>query len=203
MASPQIGNGGRPASYTEPHRFPPGARCITCGEIYDEENVDQIDLCPRHRGNGEEQRLASVSLELRGRLLFKCMAVRERLGWPHVDSYKDVPLRSSAEAQWWRWTTAFHYMCEFSHEALEAPLQNENLKVHEVRKLRFLTKAEHGPMVQCAFLIMAQPGIYVFDPTGVQFGPDWPVLSRVETYRAERMDSKYVHLAKVRRLESE
>lgn len=39
--------------------------------------------------------------------------------------------------------------------------------------------------VHCAFaVLLVGDGWWVFDPTGVQFGPDWPLLSRFNDYVA-------------------
>lgn len=41
--------------------------------------------------------------------------------------------------------------------------------------------------LHCAFLIVLNSFCaYVFDPTGVQFGPDWPLLSSYDEYKAKR-----------------
>ena len=52
--------------------------------------------------------------------------------------------------------------------------------------MRFWT----GPRIHiwhCAWAIITTSGTYVFDPTGVQFGPDWALVSRWEEYQPLRI----------------
>lgn len=39
----------------------------------------------------------------------------------------------------------------------------------------------------CAFVIDTTNNTYVFDPTGVQFGPDWALVSHFHVYKALRI----------------
>lgn len=74
------------------------------------------------------------------------------------------------------------------YDYLEANRDLEHgLKVFGVYKLRFATIPLHNIM-HCAFIVALPSGPYVFDPTGVQFGPDWPLISSYWTYRGVRMD---------------
>jgi hypothetical protein len=54
--------------------------------------------------------------------------------------------------------------------------------VLEVREFKFETTLYHVYM-HCAFAIKLDDNSWwVFDPTGVQFGPDWPLLSPLDYY---------------------
>lgn len=52
----------------------------------------------------------------------------------------------------------------------------------EIMELRIHTKAYYH-YLHCAFAVrFLRDGWWVFDPTGVQFGPDWPLLSPLVEY---------------------
>lgn len=47
----------------------------------------------------------------------------------------------------------------------------------------------------CCFLLVLKNGTeWVFDPTGVQFGPEWPLLSPYDDYMARTQSSRYPFL---------
>ncbi|KAJ4299971.1 hypothetical protein N0V90_005219 [Kalmusia sp. IMI 367209] len=55
-----------------------------------------------------------------------------------------------------------------------------------IQELRFATSpfwnSEHY-----VFVITTPKASYVFDPTGIQFGPDWPLVQEYEKYREDRI----------------
>jgi hypothetical protein len=58
--------------------------------------------------------------------------------------------------------------------------------VTEVYELKFLPD-DYFWYRHCVFVTILESGaVYVFDPTGVQFGPTWPVLSKWADYRRDR-----------------
>lgn len=56
--------------------------------------------------------------------------------------------------------------------------------INNVEEMRFITPLYyHNGIVHCAFLITLDDGSqWVYDPTGVQFGPQWPLLASFEDY---------------------
>ncbi|KAJ4364030.1 hypothetical protein N0V83_009485 [Neocucurbitaria cava] len=88
-------------------------------------------------------------------------------------------------------------MCEISHvvlaESLRAVEQGRSYKgcrvnVRGIFKLRFTTIRKYNDL-HCAFLVIFHAGgLYVFDPTGIQFGPDWPLLSPFREDSDAKMD---------------
>jgi hypothetical protein len=53
--------------------------------------------------------------------------------------------------------------------------------------MKFSTGSPYN-ITHCAFLVTLQSGQeYVVDPTGIQFGPSWPLVCSYEHYQAHRM----------------
>ncbi|KAH7377410.1 hypothetical protein BKA66DRAFT_572206 [Pyrenochaeta sp. MPI-SDFR-AT-0127] len=191
---------GIPPIYTHPDRFPSGARCRACSRIYGQDQFDNVRFCRDHdeRNNSEEARLCHLSVDLQELFLARCSSYRDIMGWR--PAYKlwepqNAPVRSPSETQWWKWVVQSYRMCEISHHNLAQPLldckegrrfEEYNLKILAMYKVRFVTISPHD-IWHCAFIIALNSGMYVFDPTGVQFGPDWPLVSEWGTYRSMRM----------------
>jgi hypothetical protein len=66
--------------------------------------------------------------------------------------------------------------------------------------IRFVMEMTFNPPAyyhyeHCCFLVVLKNGIkWVFDPTGVQFGPEWPLLSPYDDYVARTQSSRYTLL---------
>jgi hypothetical protein len=57
-----------------------------------------------------------------------------------------------------------------------------------VKEIKFCTRAPYN-ITHCAFLVTLRTGIqYVVDPTGIQFGPRWPLVSAYRRYEVQ-----YIH----------
>ncbi|KAH6639214.1 hypothetical protein C7974DRAFT_410197 [Boeremia exigua] len=101
---------------------------------------------------------------------------------------------SAHNAWWWEMINVFHKQCEWSLARLAPHLQTflagGNRGITRIREIKF----DSGPYYRyrhCAFEIhFASHGCWIYDPTGVQFGPDWPLLSPRHIYFACRPERR-------------
>ena len=66
-------------------------------------------------------------------------------------------------------------------------------RVHiaHVNEIKF-TPIEYYGYRHCAFLVLLASGAeYIFDPTGVQFGPQWPLICPRREYEQRFMDPNH------------
>ncbi|KAJ4991140.1 hypothetical protein SVAN01_03268 [Stagonosporopsis vannaccii] len=99
---------------------------------------------------------------------------------------------STTESWWWEKINLAWQQCEWSLIRL-APLLEQMLEnrwseslggpIREIRELKIMPSIYYW-FRHCSFLVnLVGHGWWVFDPTGVQFGPDWPLLSPYNEYR--------------------
>jgi hypothetical protein len=53
--------------------------------------------------------------------------------------------------------------------------------VKRISEIEFSTPRFYGYR-HCAFVLYTDHGTFVFDPTGAQFGPSWPVVTTFKKY---------------------
>ncbi|KZM25755.1 hypothetical protein ST47_g3046 [Ascochyta rabiei] len=98
---------------------------------------------------------------------------------------------TASELWWWEMLNVFQLKCEISLVKLSAwweTLLEEGWcstlggPIVEILEIKIAPPA-YWHFSHCAFAIhLVSDGWWVFDPTGVQFGPDWPLLSPLDHF---------------------
>ncbi|KAF2996208.1 hypothetical protein E8E13_001935 [Curvularia kusanoi] len=98
------------------------------------------------------------------------------------------------QSHWWNFINLFEDACELGRQWLgrrfELMFEESSLPtlcgdiIDNVEEIRFKTPLYYNEgIAHCAFLITLDDGSeWVYDPTGVQFGPQWPLLAPFEDY---------------------
>ncbi|CAO2649804.1 Nn.00g010960.m01.CDS01 [Neocucurbitaria sp. VM-36] len=195
MASRPIPTGD-PPGYANPNNFRRERRCRVCTGPHGPDTLPDVRFCELHcrQNNSEGARLGRLAVRLQDYFGILCEKHRAVRGWTRVEEYED-PTHSAAQRQWWRWVVLFHLMCENSHRDLTWILQDwrggrlfqgYGLTVYQIHKVRFATRPGYD-YLHCVFVIVLASGaVWVFDPTGVQFGPNWPLISPYYWYLREK-----------------
>ncbi|KAF2124410.1 hypothetical protein P153DRAFT_301974 [Dothidotthia symphoricarpi CBS 119687] len=159
-----------------------GARCRTCGRIYDQSRNRAVGFCPIHdRGNAlEEAELGRLACRMQDYFYNWAVSFRSEtdpsFAWPS-------PLPGSTASEHWWWTTVnvLRLQCEWSLTQLQCWWEDlwgthDGRYILHVSEIKFCPQ-EYWHHQHCAFLVVLRSGAeYIIDPTGVQFGPDWPLL---------------------------
>jgi hypothetical protein len=89
----------------------------------------------------------------------------------------------------WRKAILLTEQCEMSLVELECTMEFMLQSAHfisNVEEFKYFMGKDFYNYVHCAFRItLINEQVFVFDPTGIQFGPDWAVLTTWEEYEAE------------------
>ncbi|KAH9862865.1 hypothetical protein J1614_010958 [Plenodomus biglobosus] len=108
------------------------------------------------------------------------------------------PQSDETVTRFWRLLSlACHEMCELSLCEMAEELQQlwnfdkrNDRRIKSIREFKFWTGYDYV-YVHCAFAIFCYDGTeLVFDPTGIQFGPDWPLLSPLFEYQQKRFGAE-------------
>ncbi|KAF1930427.1 uncharacterized protein M421DRAFT_3496 [Didymella exigua CBS 183.55] len=170
-----------------------GPRCRVCAHIH---QFLGGTLCGGHfciayrPDDAEFSFLIHVLCCLQDRYKLWCQQNLNR-AWAPVSSL------GGAEAWWWEMVNVFYSQCERSLSNVGPWLLSLQWQqdwgsarggpILEIREFKFATTLYHE-FQHCAFAIkLSDNSWWVFDPTGIQFGPDWPLLSPLNHYclRAE------------------
>ncbi|PVH98471.1 hypothetical protein DM02DRAFT_45351 [Periconia macrospinosa] len=115
-------------------------------------------------------------------------ALEDRLRLTMWSRWEPYPSHLSSEQHWWwKRMMIFSDMCRISfdylwHLVIPHIIDSPVVPVARVREIEFCTAQYYGYW-HCAYVITLQDGsFYVFDPTGVQFGPQWPLLAPLDVY---------------------
>ncbi|KAI8932442.1 hypothetical protein NX059_010628 [Plenodomus lindquistii] len=74
-------------------------------------------------------------------------------------------------------------------EQLQASYRQHHEGIKEILEMKFWAGKAYN-YSHCAFILVLSDDLaVVFDPTGLQFGPDWPLLSTLRDYRQRRVGS--------------
>lgn len=158
-----------------------GAFCEVCGDQISDNCQDLNGRCQDHTPDQLSpvlQRLVPLCLSIRTRYLSKL-----RESQANARSLESG-VRTGPTGVRIMECTLFHMKCRLSME-----LGNElwtNLSQHpkqfsQVCEMEYLTRPFYGYR-HWVFVITTSEGDYVFDPTGVQFGPEWPRLRKYDQY---------------------
>ncbi|KAL5116338.1 hypothetical protein ACEQ8H_005796 [Pleosporales sp. CAS-2024a] len=161
-----------------------GVRCRTCAIPYSHDDIYPPAYCSKH-SKGKKNEIAQL-----GRLVvpmqewcYKLAVARHKRDGKSVP--EEMELKTKNEHCLWERINVFSS-------------QSGMFGVLDGREVKFVTNGKFR-VVHCAFDILLNSGArYVVDPTGIQFGPHWPLVCPYDEYEARFMhDDK-----KIRNLQS-
>jgi hypothetical protein len=179
------------ASYQYQHVIPSfyaGARCRTCAQVLSVGDNFPERFCAAH-----DKQVRSYEARL-GQSCCKAQDEFEKTRekrW--IDEGKPLPsLGGATTASYnilWQKAILLTEQCETSLVELESVMEFMLQSTHfisNVEEFKYSMGKDFYNYVHCAFIItMVNKQVFVFDPTGIQFGPDWAVLTTWEEYEAE------------------
>ncbi|KAF2439889.1 hypothetical protein P171DRAFT_447864 [Karstenula rhodostoma CBS 690.94] len=127
------------------------------------------------------QRVASSKNWIPSRLVEIQSAYAELL-----DSEQAIPSRFSAHTggmRAWLEATVLRQQCKATFARMADVLRSvfptcPGSPIQRIDELEFISRDWN----HCVFLIFTEYGDFVFDPTGKQFGPSWPIVAKYEDY---------------------
>ncbi|KAI4615807.1 hypothetical protein J4E80_006225 [Alternaria sp. BMP 0032] len=163
-----------------------GTRCRTCAQVIPD---DRTGFCAAHdeRASSCEAILGRWCCELQQKLEHK-----QRGRW--VAQGKPLPSlggeATASEDALWQRANLLALWCEMSLVELEADLEF-GLQKHDwianIEELKYDMGEQVGHLLHCAFKItLENKKTFVFDPTGIQFGAEWAVLTPWDEYVLDR-----------------
>lgn len=182
-----------------------GARCRTCGVIYSTDRNAPLGFCPAHDNSDTvEAELGHFAVDLMNASVARCKTHRRASG----RTLTPFPAATPSETRWWKMVEVLHCMCEHSLRSMAPILKGAmegifrtsessvipakccpNLTIEDARPaITFVAQWKFYPhqhywYKHCVFAIGPASGhLFVFDPTGVQFGPHWPLISPFRQY---------------------
>ncbi|KAJ4350843.1 hypothetical protein N0V95_004396 [Ascochyta clinopodiicola] len=163
-----------------------GARCRVCAVLYDGNNKQPGwggSFCAAHTPDGTWfSEFIQACCLMQDCLKQYCWQVPMP---PTVRPWAPLFGMTASELWWWEVVNVFQLKCEISLVKLstdwEALLKQGWCStlggpIIEIREIKIAPPA-YWHFAHCVFAIhLVSDGWWVFDPTGVQFGPDWPLL---------------------------
>ncbi|KAF9690631.1 hypothetical protein EKO04_011409 [Ascochyta lentis] len=171
-----------------------GARCRVCAVLWDGNNKYLGcggSFCPAHTPDETLfSRFVQVCCALQDSLKERCKQIPRA---HNVQPWAPLHGMTASELWWWEMVNVFQLQCEISLAWLstdwETILQGGWCNslggpIIEIREMK-IAPPTYWNFTHCVFAIhLVIHGWWVFDPTGVQFGPDWPLLSPYDEYFA-------------------
>lgn len=75
------------------------------------------------------------------------------------------------------------YISRFNLHSPANASKEHLVDIEKIYTIKFEPKGEQYEAIHCAFVLKLRSGSYfVFDPTGCQFGPDWPLICPASRY---------------------
>ncbi|KAF1952948.1 hypothetical protein CC80DRAFT_169239 [Byssothecium circinans] len=163
-----------------------GTRCRVCSRVWTTQSSAPNNYCREH-----DEYNQSVEA-LMGRV---CVALQDSFAeLPQVCRLMTArrgdltPHRRLSQDERWLWdrVLGFRALCQTSqmvlHDVLGSLFSQDVFDISEIKEITFSPGQDLSN--HSVFLLRRRNQVvFIFDPTGVQFGPDWPVLCRFDEYR--------------------